>query len=261
MKNRMRIYSFFSILVLVLASCTKDGGSDARLIKKLVEISSDGSSITTLFAYNGNEIVKADNELQHVEYSYTNGLITKISSKNKATQLTVVEEFLYDKDQLVSVKSSDNFMIKYTYNADETVSYQKTKLNDKKEEIKVYHGVLYFKDKNLIKDKRTLDDSPAGTVSTYNVSYEYDLQKNSFFNILGFDKLLDHNDLISVNNSYIGVVESNVMSTDDQISSSANFYKSIFVYDEEGYPIEKVAEATMPTHGKSGYLKTQYFYE
>lgn len=257
----MRIYSFFSILVLVLASCTKDGGSDARLIKKLVEISADNSTTTTLFAYKGNEIVKTDNEKQHVDYTYANGLIAKIVTKDKSSQQSVVAELTYDKDRLIQIKSSDNYVVKYTHNADETVSYQKTKLNDKKEEIKVYHGVLYFKNKNLLKDKRTLDDSPAGTVSTYNVSYESDSQKNSFSNILGFDKLLDQNDLISVNNSYIGVVESNVMSADDQISSSANFYKSIFVYDKEGYPIEKVAEAAMPQNGKSGYLKTQYFYE
>ena len=161
----------------------------------------------------------------------------------------------------MGIKSSENYSIKFTHNSDETVSYQKTTLNSQNEEVKVYHGILSFKNKNLIKDKRTLDDTEPGITSNYDVSYEYDLKNNPFYNILGFDKLLNQNDLISINNSQIGIVESTITNAEDQITSSANFYKSSFKYDKEGYPTEKVAESVMPSDGKSGYLKTEYFYE
>ena len=261
MRKAKKIFWVVSILILTLLSCTKDNGSDIKLIKKLVETSSDGKMVTTVFTYIGNQLVKTDSDQQHVDYTYVNGLITKIVTVNKINKTTTSLAFTYDNDQLVSLKSSDNYVIKFVKNADETVSYQKITLNANNEEVKVYHGVLSFKNKNLIKDKRTFDDTEPGVISTYDVSYEYDLQKNSFYNILGYDKLLEHNDLISINNSQISVVESSITNAADQIISSANFYKSSFKYDKEGYPTEKVSESVMPSDGKSGYLKTEYFYE
>ena len=224
---------------MILFSCSKDNSDNIKLLKKLVETSSDGTSNTTLFTYKGNEIVNTDNEKQHVDYTYTNGLITKIITKTKVNQSSTSLEFTYDKDKLVGIKSSDNYSIKFTHKSDETVSYQKTTLSSQNEEVKVCHGVLFFKNKNLIKD----------------------LKNNPFYNILGFDKLLNQNDLISINNSQIGIVEATITNAEDQITSSANFYKSSFKYDKEGYPTEKVAESVMPSDGKSGYLKTEYFYK
>lgn len=255
------LFGILSIFLLTLFSCSKDNGPNIKLLKKLVETSSDGKLNTTLFTYKGNEIVNTDSDKQHVDYTYANGVITKIITRDKASQISVTLEFTYEKDKLVSIKSSDNYMFKFINNLDETVSYQKTTLNAQNEEVKVYHGVLSFKNKNLIKDKRTLDDSEPGITSNYDISYEYDLKNNSFYNILGFDKLLNQNDLISLNNSLISVVESSVTNAEDQVTSSANFYKSTFKYDKEGYPTEKVAESVMPSDGKAGYLKTEYFYE
>tara|TARA_R110000868_G_scaffold189777_3_gene433354 strand:- start:3806 stop:4642 length:837 start_codon:yes stop_codon:yes gene_type:complete len=261
MRKENFLLGVVSIFLVTLFSCSKDNSDNIKLLKKLVETSSDGTSNTTLYAYKGNEIVTMDSEQQHVDYTYTNGLITKIITKTKLSQSSTSLEFTYDKDKLVRINSSDNYFIKFIHNSDETVSYQKTSLNTNNEEVKLYHGVLSFKNKNLIKDKRTLDDTEPGVTSNYDISYEYDLKKNSFYNILGFDKLLNQNDLISLNNSLISVVESSVTNAEDQITSSANFYKSAFKYDKEGYPTEKVSESVMPSDGKSGYLKTKYFYE
>jgi hypothetical protein len=47
------------------------------------------------------------------------------------------------------------------------------------QEAKIYHGTLYFKGKNLIKEDRILDDTP-GIVSKYTVDFEYDSKKNPF---------------------------------------------------------------------------------
>jgi hypothetical protein len=48
-------------------------------------------------------------------------------------------------------------VIKYTY-SDDTVSYEKSIVLGN-QEAKIYHGTLYFKGKNLIKEDRILDDT------------------------------------------------------------------------------------------------------
>jgi hypothetical protein len=63
---------------------------------------------------------------------------------------------------------------------------------------KIYHGTLYFKGKNLIKEDRILDDS-----ARYCFEIQWILNtilKNPFYAILGYSKLMDHNDLVSLNN-------------------------------------------------------------
>jgi hypothetical protein len=45
------------------------------------------------------------------------------------------------------------------------------------QEAKIYHGTLYFKGKNLIKEDRILDDTAPGIVSKYTVDFEYDSKK------------------------------------------------------------------------------------
>jgi hypothetical protein len=55
-------------------------------------------------------------------------------------------------------------------------------------------------------------------------------------------------------------VASNSSSKNDQITSSANFYKCTFKYDDDGYPTERISEAVMPVNGNSEYLKSEYFY-
>jgi hypothetical protein len=47
---------------------------------------------------------------------------------------------------------------------------------------------------------------------------------------------------------------------DDQISSSAKFYKNSFTYDLENYPIKQVSENAVSENGNTGYLKSEYFY-
>jgi hypothetical protein len=59
------------------------------------------------------------------DFNYTNGLITKIVTIDKATQGSKTLEYSYNTDQLIQVLSPNNYVIKYTYNSDDTVSYEK----------------------------------------------------------------------------------------------------------------------------------------
>jgi hypothetical protein len=255
MKNSIKIFFFISFISILLSSCSSDKDDKSKFLKMVVETLEDGTSDTTLLRYNGDEIVHINGVEQDTDFSYTSGLITKIVTLDKATQVSSTLEYSYDSDQLVQILSPNNYVLKYTHNTDETVSYEKIRLDAANQDEKLYHGILYFKNKNVVKDERVLDDAAPGIVSKYTVNFQYDSKKNPFNAILGYSKLLDRNEMISFNNMVSSVVENSTANADDQIISSAKIFKSSFKYDTDGYPAEQVTET-----GKTGYLKSQYFY-
>jgi hypothetical protein len=257
--DKINKFWFLSVVLVLFYSCANDKNGDVKLLAKLIETAEDGTKITTLFTYKGNEIVSTDNSKEHSDYTYTNGLITKVVTTKKSEQSKITVVYTYDKDKLISLKSSDKFIINYYYNADGSVTYENFSIDDKEQQIKKHHGILSFKNGNLVKDVRILDDTKASIISKNEVSYEYDSKKNPYHNVLGFDKLLNQYHFVSVNNSLISVVESSITNTiDDQIISSAKFYKSAFQYDDSSYPTEQITENSS---GNLGYLKSEYFYE
>lgn len=259
MKKAVNIFWIVSAFLVVSYSCSKDKDDSVKFLKKIVETPADGTSATTDFTYNGNEIKSIDGVKEHVDFSYMDGLITKIVVLDKSNQVSNTIGYTYQRGQLVSAKSLNNYIINYIPNSDGSIAYEKRNINSGNQEFKVYHGILYFQNKNLIKDERTFDNTASGVTTTYSISFEYDAKINPFHSILGYEKLLDHNGIISANNILITVVTNN-SSQNDQVISSANFYKSTFKYDEEGYPTEKISEAVMPVNGNSEYKKLEYFY-
>lgn len=255
--KKANVFWVLAAMLFVFYSCANDKNGNAKLLTKLIETAENGSSVTTLFTYNGNEIVKAENGKQELNYTYTNGLISKISTKNKSDQSIITVDYKYENEKLISVKSSDNYWINFIHNTDGTIAYERFTLHTNNQEVKLYHGIISFKEGNLIKDKRILDDTAVGIVTTNNVSFEYDSKKNPMHSILGFDKLVDQNQLMSINNSVISVVENSTTNAFDQIISSARLYKSTFEYDTDDYPSVQINENTI---GNTGYLKSEYFY-
>lgn len=254
MKKTKNIFWVLSIFLLTLYSCSNDTDDSIKLLKKIVTTSADRTSETTLFTYNGNEIVSIDGLQKHTDFTYADGLISKTVTINKTNQLVETIEYTYISGELVSVKSLGNYRISYTHNSDKTVSYEKFKISSGNQEIKEFHGVLYFENENFIKDERTLDNTAAGVLSKYSISFDYDSKHNPLYNILGYKKLLDYNDAISSNNSLISTMITSA-SKDDQVISSAKFYKNSFTYDLDNYPTEQVSE-----NEDTGYLKTTFFY-
>lgn len=255
MKDSSKILLFLFTVAVLSSSCSGDKKDKSKVLKKLIETTEDGTSVTTLLTYNGNEIVNIDDVLLHKDFSYTNGLITKISTLDKATKLSRTVEYSYKKDQLIQVLSPGDYVINYIHNIDETVSYEKKSLNSGNQDAKLYHGTLYFKNKNLVKDERILDDTVPDVVSKHTVNFKFDSKSNPLYPISGYVKLLDQNEVISLNNMVSSVTESSITNVSDQIISTAKFYKSTFKYDADDCPTEQLTETA-----KTGYLKSQYFY-
>ncbi|WP_240723445.1 hypothetical protein [Flavobacterium sp. GT3P67] len=259
MKINKYIYWVLSIFLLTLYSCSTDTDGSAKLLKKVVETSAQGTVGTTLFTYNGTEIVSIEGAQKRTDFTYTDGLITKSVTLNKTYQLIETIEYSYLEGKLVEAESLGNYRINYIYNSDKTVSYQKFTIGSGNQEVKEFHGTLYFENENLIKEERIFDNTASGVLSKYSVSFDYDSKHNPLYNILGYKKLLEYNEGISSNNSLISTVITSV-SKDNQITSSANFYKSSFKYDLDNYPTEQVSENAIATNGNVGYLKSEYFY-
>jgi hypothetical protein len=255
MKNSFKIVVFLSFGLVLFSSCSNEKYNEMKLLKEVVEIAADGTSTKTLLTYNGTQIVNIDGVQSEKDFTYQNGLITKIKTRDKGSLISSELEYSYDSDQLIQVLSPNNYVINYKHNADNTVSYEKMNLNSVNLNEKLYHGTLYFTNKNVVKDERVIDNAPDRTIVKFVFSFQFDFKKNPLYSILGYNKLLDQSEVISLNNTVNSVVENSVTNAEGQITSSIQFYKSTFKYDTDDYPTEQLTETA-----NSGYVKSQYFY-
>lgn len=256
MKNAIKIYFFISIAAVLFSSCANDKDEKSKNFIKIIESTQNGIVENSVFAYNQNQIISTENSKQKTDYTYQDGLIIKITTYNKATKSSIILNYTYNKEKLVKVASSENYVINYTHNSNETVSYEKIIVNAQNQEQKVYHGNLFFKNNNLIKDERVFDGADKNSVSSSKTTFDYDTFNNPYFSILGYDKLLDQGAIVSKNNSVMTVAETTVVSGEGTISS-ANMYKTNFKYDTDNYPTEQVAEESLTN---PNYSKIQYLY-
>jgi len=262
MRSAVKLLCIVAIVSLTLASCSTDSNSNqSKLLKRLVEVSNDGSSTESLFTYDGNKIISSNSEAKTTEFTYANNLITKIVEVDNATLVQNKLDYTYNNNQLVKVVSSTNYEMHFVHNANGTVAYEKTTKDSANNEVMLFHGVLYFENGNLIKDERTFDDTAVTVKSTQKVTYQYDSKSNPLANILGFDKLLDQFAALSANNIAAMYKESTINYLDtDQVISESNVYESALKYDSDNYPSEIVSEKPVFGTENSNHLKSQFFY-
>ncbi|KDN54876.1 hypothetical protein [Flavobacterium seoulense] len=256
MKNLVKTFFFISITAIFLSSCSNDKNEKGKNFIKIIESTQNGIVENSVFTYNDKQLVSAENSKSKTDYTYNDGLITKVITYSKTTNATIVVNYKYNNEKLTEVTSSENYVINYTHNSDGTVSYEKFTVDAKKQQQKVYHGTLVFKNQNLIKDERVFDDADENSVSSSKTTFDYDTFNNPYFSIVGFDKLLDQGAAISKNNIVMTVAETTVVSGEGTISS-ANMYKTTFKYDSDDYPTEQVSEASL---NNPNYSKIQYLY-
>lgn len=256
MKNLTKIFFFISIVVILLSSCANDKDDKGKNFIKMIETTENGVAENSIFKYYENQILSAENSKQRIDYTYDGGLITKIVIYNKDNESSIVLDYKYAKEKLVQVSSSEDYEIYYTHNTDGTVSFEKYKGTSEGEGERVYHGVLYFKNDNLIKKECVFDVVDEDKVITSKITFDYDTFNNPYFSILGYDKLLDKGAAISKNNVVMTVAETTVIDGEQTISS-AKMYTTTYKYDADNYPVEQVSEASL---NNPNYSKIQYLY-
>lgn len=262
-KNYQTCLWIVFLFLTLFCSCTNDVDDTIQLVEQIVEVAVDGTSKTTVINYNGNKISSIDNEAKRSDFFYTANLITKIEEIDKANNKTVTLLYTYSNDNLVKITSSENYVVNYIHNSDGSVSYEKLTKDANNNDVKVYHGILYFKNSNLIKDNLVFDNAGTNIISKQTIDLEYDLRNNAFNNVIGFSKLLNYNKSISLNNSVNSTEVSEIKYIDtDQMISSINTFKSDYKYNSGGYPIEITSEKAILDNGLvSNRFKTLLYYK
>jgi hypothetical protein len=263
MKKTKEIVGILVVVLITFCSCTNESVEiiQPQLLKKIVEVSVDGTSTITTLNYSGNKIQNIDKADAFLEFYYTGDEITKIIEFNKVSKQTNTLQYFYTEGKLIKITSSDNYVLNYIHNDDTTVSYEKVTKDAQNKDVKIHHGTLYFKNDNLIKDEQVLDNVEANILSKKSLNIVYDNKKNALYNIVGFSKLLDYSRSISTNNplncsetSYVKFI------AEDRIISAVKLDKSISTYDNLGYPLEIVSENNIFGVHNSKHLKSQLFY-
>jgi len=260
-----KIFSLFfiSVFIIIFSSCTADvdDTSQFKLVKKIIEVNKDETSLTINFAYDGDKIVSIDSELSNTTFTYSGNLITKIIQLDKTSQDQKTFDYFYTNDNLTKVISSDNYTLNYTYQSGGKIAYEKTSTDSNINIVLVCNGTLSIQYNNVVQKNKTLNTSGVNILEKEELSFAYDNKSNPLRNIVGFNKLLDHSELISANNYYTNIVISSTkyLDTEAEVSSAVVISKN-YNYDKEGYPKEVIS--TKPVFGKEdkNHLKTLYFY-
>jgi hypothetical protein len=259
MKKRIKVIGVIVCIIGTLSSCSNEAVElvQPQLLKTVVEVSVDGTSTKTTLNYDGNKIQSIDKADAYLEFSYTEDLITKIINKDKVSKHANTLQYSYTQGKLVKIVSSDNYVINYIHNDDNTVYYEKVTKDVQNKDVKIYHGTLYFQNDNLVKDEQVLDNIEPNISSKKSLNVVYDNKINAMRNVLGFSKLLDYSKSISANNPLNYYETSTVKHiSEDQIISAFKLNKSTSKYDVLGYPVEIESEYSIfgennPSHSKS----------
>ncbi|MEO8254636.1 MAG: hypothetical protein ABI554_09665 [Flavobacterium sp.] len=236
-----KLFYILSVIV-TLASCSNDEKSSENetssiLIKRIVHTYSKDDITTLNYLYDGNKIISEKDENGFLrKFTYTENLITKIEETVK-NQFQNSKDYSYKNEKLDKVIIKQNYggtiTFTYSYNNDNTISYVKTQTGSENNT-----GVLTIVNGNVIKNKVIYGGKYPSTI---NYVFEYDTKNNPFKNVLGFDLLLDDEEMFSANN----------MTKDGSGEPPFNF---TLKYDANDFPIEKKT-----TNNGSNEI-VQYFY-
>ncbi|KUJ62210.1 hypothetical protein AR687_09320 [Flavobacteriaceae bacterium CRH] len=261
-----KLLPFFGALALMFTSCSSDDNDASASIKpsKINHIYPDASdNYLTDVKYDGNKLVsETDSDGYNIKYTYTGDVITKKEEFNSSNQLQTTTEYTYANGKLSAslLKQSNRefkstvaytyYKIKYTYNADGTVSWADFYVNIStgEEEAGNQTGKYTYKDGNLI----TSESSFYSQNSTY--TYEYDAKNNPSKNITGASLLLDWEETAAANNVVKITLTSSGIVT--KSSDASIFSTHTYTYNSDNFPTE---DKSYNSEGQLGEV-TQFTY-
>lgn len=265
-----KILCFFTVLTLVLSSCSSDDdGRDTVpvteiitkpitepiiepkkenqfLPKKTIRTDEDGLILTTIYTYNGNKIISGiEDSGEGIHYIYTGDLITKLEYILANGTVEQVDSYEYDsKGKLTTFKRIDpieNLGNKevYTYNADGSVAVVEYIGDSKTQTRENATSIITFLNGEV--SEITSTNSP-------NFKYTYDTKNNPIKNILGMDK-------ITFTDGEASGIFHNIISEISVYGNATTTRTAKITYNVDGYPEKSVDDF----EGK--VTTTEYFYE
>ncbi|HSD14888.1 MAG TPA: hypothetical protein VLB74_09595 [Flavobacterium sp.] len=260
-----KLFSLFSVLVLLISSCSDDGGASSdsgfningtKLKRATANFGATGNT-TQDYYYDGNKLTRmVSSDGSYFKYTYTGELITKI----EFFQNNVLEEvnFLeYNNDnELIArkqIRGNTGYKVVYTYNNDGTISisaYTGDSVNqdtptDLNKKVFFENGLV-----SKIESYMFID----GNLETLSTNYTYDSANAPTSLILGYDKLAfyDQGNFQNIHNvttiTYASSVN-DVVDVDEMVN----------VYNTDNFLSKATAVDPRDNNGPS--LIFEYFYE
>lgn len=258
-----KIILLFSIITLVLTSCSKDYDDIANpinqtskpvLVKKIIVTDLTNNTVikNTEFEYDGKKIVKStDQSGDVVSYTYTGDVISNIKIYHLDT-LVMEYVLTYANNNLTESKCinySENFAEKrlYTYNPNGTVDFIYYKGDLTTQDTLYKTGSLTIQNDEitgmLMQDFINPNNGRTAT-------HTYDNKKNPNKNIIGANKLNVELDR-AIQGSFKNVMSTSAMYASNQLITIDYTY----TYNANGYPTSSIRLGSDHYH-----LKTEYFY-
>ncbi|PWA07767.1 hypothetical protein [Flavobacterium laiguense] len=250
-----KLLYLFSACLLVLTSCSNDdtnsSDSASMILPKSVKYTSpsypsDNSNAT--ISYDGNKITSIKSEDGRTDYTYDGNEIVKTIDYDDAGIKDSEAIYTYTGGKLASYSHAENFTSKYptgeyktrtvyTYNSDGTIKtlYYTTDVTTGVETKTNNERLSTISNGNLVKVVE-INSTPGSSV--YTTVYEFDTKNSPTKNIAGFNLLVITDEGFgSINN----IVKSTSSSVDGSNSSNTNVYKTVYVYDANGYPTKETS--------------------
>ena len=208
------------------------------LLKKLVHTYPNGLTQTIELSYEGNKIVSDKDESNLTFYTYTGDVITKIE-KADLSGTYITKEYFYANgklDYILSKEFGNYYKTKYAYNADGSIiSYSRINSDSSGNDgdNTPVSGKYTFSEGKLIRHQINNGSNEAVT------TFEYDSKNNPRLNILGFDLLIDMNQLFAFNNVVKKVVTSKNPTATTTVETTYSYE-----YDANGYPVKMIQTTT-----------------
>lgn len=197
------------------------------LLKKLVYTSATGYISTIELLYDGIKIVSDKDASNLTFFTYTGDVITKIEKADLSGNVYITKKYFYENgkvDYILLNQFGSYFKIKYTYNSDGSISYERLNSDSLGNDLgsTPISGRYTFSGGNLIKHE--LSNGNSDLIYTY----EYDSKNNPRINILGGKFLIDQLEF-GVNNP----TKRTITNVQSEVSDITRFS---YEYDANGYP-------------------------
>ena len=226
-----KLIYLLSVTFLLLQSCSSgddsNSGSSAILCKKMVE----GTSVTD-FTYDGNKMDRVMFNGQLVaKYYYTGDFITK-HEIYRDNQLILINTYRYVNDKestRIDVYLDGSITYRktiYTYNSDDTVSFEEYSGTATEQNILNATGIITLLNGQVVK----IEAHHGITLVTY------DNKKSPWKNVTGFDKLIPTPNFVTQGNNNVVTIKY------PNFPISTYYYQ----YNDQGYPIIMYTNSSNP---------------